>query len=431
MTERKTMHIIGIDIGTTSICGVAVDTESGTVLRSHTEASNAFIRTEREWEKIQSVEKIISTAKGILDSLITEETVAIGVTGQMHGILYFDKNGQAVSPLYTWQDRRSALPYGESTYAEHLGARVGYGCATDFYNRENGLVPKDAVGFCTIYDYLVMQLSERKSPLMHVTSAASLGCFDICKQSFTNGAETRVTDGYVLAGKYRGVPISVGIGDNQASVLSTLTDEDSALLNVGTGSQISVLSDRAVIAEGIEARPYFENKYLLVGAALCGGRAYALLKDFYKKIYSYKESLSDGEVYSLMDQMAMVGEQTLSVDTRFSGTREDDSVRGGIFGISTENFTPEALLRGVLSGMVDELYTMYEKMEKRTHGLVGSGNGIRRNEQLIRCAEKRFGAKMQIPAHTEEAAVGAALYGAVCAGVYQSIAQAQKNIRFL
>lgn len=425
------MKVIGIDIGTTGICGVLLDAETGEVLRSYTENSDAFIQTENEWERIQSVDRIMDIAKSILSKLFSEGVASIGITGQMHGILYFDKNGQAVSPLYTWQDRRANLPYGDSTYAEQLGTRVGYGCATDFYNRVNGLVPKDAVGFCTIYDYLAMQLCQSKAPLLHTTSAASFGCFDICKRCFTNGAKTRVTDEYALAGKYRGIPVSVGIGDNQASVLSTLTDEDSALLNVGTGSQISVLSDRVVFAEGIEARPYFENKYLLVGAALCGGRAYALLKDFYKRVYSYREPLSDGEVYALMDQMAKTGEHTLTVDTRFSGTREDTSVRGGIFGISTENFTPEALLRGVLSGMVDELYAMYEKMGKRTHGLVGSGNGIRHNAHLVRCAEQRFGAKMRIPAHTEEAAVGAALYGAVCAGVYQSIAEAQKNIRFL
>ena len=34
----------------------------------------------------------------------------IGVTGQMHGILYLDGEGNAVSPLYTWQDARGDAP---------------------------------------------------------------------------------------------------------------------------------------------------------------------------------------------------------------------------------------------------------------------------------------------------------------------------------
>ena len=236
------MKAIGIDIGTTGISGVLLDGESGALLRAITKNSNAFVESAASYERIQSVDKILSVADGILEELLEDGVGVIGVTGQMHGILYYDKNGQAVSPLYTWQDHRAALPYGESTYAEHLGTRVGYGCATDFYNRENGIVPKEAVGFCTVYDYLVMCLARLKRAPIHTTSAASFGCFDLCKKTFTNGLHADIKDGYALAGSYRGIPISVGIGDNQASVLSTLTNEDFALLNVGTGSQISVVS---------------------------------------------------------------------------------------------------------------------------------------------------------------------------------------------
>ena len=89
------MRAIGIDIGTTAVCGVAVDTETGKVLRSVTKNSEAFLRGCAEWEKIQSVEKIMALADGILEELFTEDTASIGVTGQMHGILYYDKNGQA------------------------------------------------------------------------------------------------------------------------------------------------------------------------------------------------------------------------------------------------------------------------------------------------------------------------------------------------
>ena len=45
------------------------------------------------------------------------------------------------------------------------------------------------------------------------------------------------------------------------------------LLNMGTGGQISVLSDKIFEDKGIETRPITEDKYLLVGASLCGGRS--------------------------------------------------------------------------------------------------------------------------------------------------------------
>ena len=150
------MQAIGIDIGTTSICGVVIDMESGELLSSVSRDSNAFIDNTEDWEKIQSVERIISVSNEILESLITDQTAVIGVTGQMHGILYIDGCGKAVSPLYTWQDGRGNREYKGTTYAEFLKSCSGYGNVTDFYNRENGLVPKEAVGFCTIHDYFVM-----------------------------------------------------------------------------------------------------------------------------------------------------------------------------------------------------------------------------------------------------------------------------------
>ena len=82
------MKAIGIDIGTTSVCGVVIDVETGKMLNSRTKNSDAFIPTENDWEKIQSVEKIMSVATEILDEFIDEEVAVIGVTGQMHGIVY-------------------------------------------------------------------------------------------------------------------------------------------------------------------------------------------------------------------------------------------------------------------------------------------------------------------------------------------------------
>ena len=150
------MKAIGIDLGTTGIGGILLDVENGSVLKSVTRNSNAFIKSEYSWEKIQDVDKIISIAKEILDSLISNDVCVIGVTGQMHGIVYYDKSGKAVSSLYTWQDGRGDLEYNGTTYAKALESYSGYGCVTDFYNKVNGLVPINAVGYCTIADYFVI-----------------------------------------------------------------------------------------------------------------------------------------------------------------------------------------------------------------------------------------------------------------------------------
>ena len=427
------MKAIGIDLGTTSICGVVLDAEIGKVIRSKTVDSNAFIKTENSWEKIQSPQKIISIAKEILSEFIDEDTVVIGVTGQMHGIVYTDENGMAVSPLYTWQDGRGNLPYKEeTTYAEYLGSNSGYGNVTDFYNRVNGIVPANAKNYCTIHDYLVMNLCGLKKPKIHISDGASFGCFDLKTKTFGYDCDINLVSDYEVVGKYNGIPVSVAIGDNQASVFSSLADDGEILINVGTGSQISVVSDKIIEKSGIETRPYFDNKYLIVGAALCGGRAYAVLKDFYKSVLNYATECDDSMVYSIMDKILESGKgSVLSVDTRFSGTRTDESIRGSIKDISVENFTPYGLTLGVLEGMITELYQMYLDMDVERQGIVGSGNGIRKNKKLKDIAKNIFSSELMIPAHREEAAFGAALFGMISAGIYENSASAKKLISYI
>lgn len=423
---------LAIDLGTTSICGVALDTENGKVLRSITKNSNAFITDCAPFERIQSVDKIIRLAFEILDELMTEGVCAIGVTGQMHGILYLDKDGNAVSPLYTWQDGRGNLPYKDTTYAAHLGASTGYGNVTDFYNRENSIRPENAVRYCTIHDYLVMKLCNLSEPLIHASDAASFGCFDLVENRFVGyDCDVKVTADTAIAGEYKGIPVSVAIGDNQASVLSCISEGD-VLLNVGTGSQVSVITDKIVKGTDIETRPFFEGKYLTVGAALCGGRAYSILKDFYASVLGYRESLDESEVYKIMDEMLKdKSSAPLVADTRFAGTRADSTITGSITGITDTNFTPGNLTHAILSGMTEELYGMYCGMKDEKCGLVGSGNGIRRNAALVDISEKRFGLKMRIPAHTEEASVGAALFALVACGRFSSIKEAQSLIKYI
>ena len=161
------MISLGIDIGTTAICGIATDIVSGNTVKTVSQSSGSFLESENAYERCQDASYLISAARAMLDGLIDEfapEICSIGITGQMHGILYFNGDGSPISPLYSWQDKRGDLPYGSTTYAEHLGSFTGYGNVTDFFNRENGLVPKDAVGYSTVYDFFAMNICSLPRP---------------------------------------------------------------------------------------------------------------------------------------------------------------------------------------------------------------------------------------------------------------------------
>ena len=439
--------LIGLDIGTTSISAVAVEASTGALQRSVTIPNGSALPSPDGVSRLQDPARIAETALGLKASLAAEfsPAAAIGVTGQMHGILYLDRAGRAVSPLYTWQDGRGNLPYGESTYAAQLSARSGYalasgfGMVTHFINREQGLVPAEAAVFCTIQDYITMLLAHRETPLLHASDSASFGCFDLTAQAFDGAAVEKLgldrsilpavtAETAVIGQDDGGIPVAAAIGDNQASVLGSIRENGDILVNIGTGSQVStVVSAPASFPTGA-VRPYVDGRFLLAGSPLCGGRAYALLHRFFARCAD-RFGGDSRDIYAVMNDMAaeQPEDHTLTVDTRFCGTRSDPALRGAVSAISEDNFTPEQLTRGVLWGMAAELWGLYTEMPlpSSAAGLVGSGNAIRKNPVLRRYLTEQFGLPLKLPVHREEAAFGAAVFAAAAAGVYRDIPAAQ------
>lgn len=430
------MRAFGIDVGTTKICVAVIDTATGTTVCVKSE-NNAFLPGKLPFEKIQSPKRILNCVQKLLKEAIAEagKPDVIGVAGQMHGILYLDANGIPLSPLYTWQDTRGDEPYrNEKTYVQTLAEcgcgniAAGYGCATHFYNAVNHIVPAGSAKICTIHDYVAMTLCEKREPLMHSSDAASLGLFDLGTFSYArdlpfdrNILDPVTNEAEILGRTPDGVPVAVAIGDNQASFLGSVEKaEGSVLLNIGTGSQISACCRYGGTApHGIEQRPLNGDLCLWVGASLCGGRAFALLENFFRQVLRMCGNEPEGNLYDAMQKVAEgVPESSLHVSTLFAGTREDPALRGSITGIDTANFTPENLINGFLDGMVSELSELYQKMLSgglpAGGALFGAGNGIRKNPLMRDFIAKRFGMKPILSAYLEEGASGAAKFACHC-----------------
>lgn len=408
------MKSIGLDIGTTSICGILIDCETGLVEQVISRDNDSAMPSKYEWEKIQNPNRIEQIVREILEELFGQEVASIGVTGQMHGIVYVNADGLACSPLYTWQDRRGGLPLDGSSYAESIGSEVGYGCVTDFYNQSNGILPKNAVQFCTIHDYIVMKLTGRKSPLVHTSDAAGFGCYSVLEERFTiqNERLPAITDAAAKAGEYCGVPVAVAIGDNQASFLGAGGGEGCVLVNVGTGSQVSVLTDCADgFYKELEVRPLYDGMYILAGCALCGGRSFAMLERFFEQVAELASGKPSGSLYAQMDEaLSKAAETDLVFHNQFCGTRSNPNARASITNLSLENFTPTDMMLGCLNGIADELYDLYIQSGKACRTLIGSGNGLRKNPVLQKIFCQKFDCEMKVTLHTEEAAYGAALF---------------------
>ena len=434
------MVSIGVDIGTTTICACVLDTNTGEVLKTWTK-KHGFIAAPSPKTKIQSVNEIESMISAILNEITTnyDDIACLGLTGQMHGILYLDSHGSPVSPLITWQDERGheIVPGETVSYAQKLSQLTGYPCATGFgavthfYNVNNDLVPSDAVSFCTIHDYIMMKLGRLNKPVTHPSDAASIGLFDLTANKFDEKAiiAAGMDPSFFPAVSHNlssetayGFPAAVAIGDNQACFHGSVRDpQNSILVNVGTGSQISCWTKCFHSgSETIETRPYLKNDYILSGSSLCGGRAYALLESFFREFLS-EAGYSADSLYDVMNRMA-ASYDTLSdpliVETTFCGSRQNPDLRGSISNIGTDNFTPAHLTAGFLQGCVNELYAYFEQIlpiiKRKPRYLVGSGNGLRRNPALQSMFSRTFQMELLIPAHLEEAAYGAALFAMIC-----------------
>ena len=429
------MKTVGLDIGTTTISAVVL--EDTTVIDVRNVKNDTFLPGS-SWERIQDPEKIWKISMDLVKELIHRhpDTAAIGVTGQMHGILYVDALGNGVSPLYTWQDGRGDLPYdGSHTWAAWLSNQTGYSLATGYglvthaYNLYHNLVPGSAVKLCTIMDYVAMKLAGCVSPRIEATNGASLGMYRLEENRFDMsvmkkvgidpGILPAVANDPCLGTGIFGIPVYTAIGDNQASFLgATEGRENILLINVGTGSQVSVFTDRYLTAPTLETRPYPGGGFLMVGASLCGGRSYALLEHFFRqtvKMVTGKEE----SVYSAMEQALNETESLENIPltaTTFQGTRKNPNLRGSIQGIGTDNFTPVHLMYSFMQGMARELYDMYQEYldqgGNQPEGIIGSGNGLRRNKHLCKIFEELFGCKLILSEKEEEAACGAAMFAA-------------------
>jgi sedoheptulokinase len=418
---------------------------------------------------------------------------SIGLTGQMHGVLGVDGDGRAVTNLVTWQDGRGDSPGkdGKSLLRlmEERGGRrkvaSGYGIVTLFDWALNRKHP-DLAGFCTIADYAGMLLTGGRKPAMDPTMADSTGAFDFekgvwdweyiaalgidralfppvsepgaviggargsrllnpdgARAAFPRPAGTRLAGRAPVTGE---ALVSVSLGDNQASFIGSVRELYSSLLiNVGTGSQVSFAAGSAGEAASLAAvdgydvvlRPFVEGGVLVAGNAISGGAVYSALRGFFaragRELFGVEIDALSGSLYERMERVARQAGDAggLDVYPLFAGKRSAPSARGRIDGISLTNLTPANLIAGTLEGEVRILKEMVsERALGKLETLVGSGNGIRRNALLRSEASRLFGKELRIPVHEEEAALGAAIHGAVAAGVYRDYRDARGVIRY-
>lgn len=437
------MNYIGIDIGTTSICGVAYNVEKSTISAIEKVSNDTRIETAFEWEYLQDPEKIYSKVLKILKTLKKDNPgiKGISISTQMHGMLYVNKKGEGASPFYTWLDNRAAQTVeGGSSYTSLLqkltGESIpsGYALATHFTHLQMKTVPEDAWKISSIGDFVAMGLCGTSEVLIDSTVAHSFGAFDLHTMAFKKevlekaGISEEILPHLVSSthqtGDWEGIPVFTSIGDNQAGFLGSVSDLDSmALINLGTSGQISCYSDKLCDVETMDVRPFMGGGYLYVGASLCGGRSYALLANFFKETLAWFEVEYTKSIYDKLNEVTLLEvPDPVKVLPFFRGSRSDINRTAEISNISDSNFLPKNLTQGVINGVVEELYSYFTgldgELKKGIIKLIGVGNLITENYNMVNVVENIFGRETMLCKNEESGAIGAALNAAVGCGYY-------------
>jgi sugar (pentulose or hexulose) kinase len=475
--------VLGIDLGTTTLTALALDAAGGDILACATAPNRAEIaspadraRGRSEWDA-QAVGRAacdcLRAAAGRLGGR-ARDLAGLGITGQQHGVVLVGDGLRPLTPLVGWQDRRGeeehagsgksfvrrAVELAGEDAPGRTGCRLaaGYLAVTLFWLKETGALPAAATA-CFLTDYFGALLTGRR-PVTDPTFAASSGAFDVRAGAWDGAVlaalglprsllpEVRPSgellghltpEAAEATGLPAGLPVFVGVGDNQASFLGSVADrEDTVLVNVGTGGQVAVWSEEFHFGPLLEARPLPGGGYLLVCAGLCGGRAYAVLEDFFRQVGSQLFGVTAaGPLYDMMNRLAADvprGAGGVSCEPFFTGTRDRPELRAGWEGISAETCTPAHLTRALLEGMAQAFRSGYEAIVRKTgrpaRRLVGAGNGLRENPVLAGIVAGELGLPLAVPRHREEAAFGAALVAAVGAGACPDLAAAGRLIRY-
>lgn len=455
------MYTVGVDLGTSGVKVGVLDLRSfrliALAMRSYD--NSALQPAAMLWAA--TADAIGEAVSGIDASAVR----AIGFSGQMHGTVLYDARGEVIDPIINWQDKRCDAPlarYGNRTTIDRmrellagpefddLGIDVlasGYMGATLFHIKEN-----DPALFARVRravlpgDFIRGKLLGACDHATDPTNACSTGLFNTRLNRWHAGVietlglplallpavhDTAEVAGALPAAVARplglapGTPVVYGGGDNQMSLLGNglLSDASPALINIGTGAQISKVASAYSKIAGLDTRSYFGGSYVFVGASLGGGRDYARLRA------ELGERARQDISYRRMDELAAqvaIGADGLEYRVR---SRRDPHRAEGFAG-RTDLHGIGHRARAVMEGILLDLYRL--RPPGAAGGgefMIGAGKGLLDSRVWAQMAADFFGCPLRIT-DFENAVWGAALLAAVGAGEVRDVRAALGSIRY-
>jgi len=335
------------------------------------------------------------------------------VCSQMHGFILLDRSDKPISNYISWKDERSLIKIKGKDSFTILNDEFG-----NDYKRITGMTLSPGVPFANIIHLAregvlknhvkIVTLPEwfniccsKPRGVVHVSMFAGLGFYDIRK-----GEESKILLDYFLkisktklrfnklvkegsvSGLFAGkIPIFVGVGDLQCAVLGAGNRPYKNIsVNIGTGSQVSIIVQDINKNSDTELRPYFDNYFLKTITHIPAGR---VILEFLSILnISDNKAIKENDIYfwDILSRITIkdIQQSTLNFDLNTFKSSWEYNDGGKITNIQEGSFTPGNYMASLLRCLASQYLGAIKVLEKsrKIESIILSGGIPRKFKQL-------------------------------------------------
>ncbi|CAN5767966.1 xylulokinase [soil metagenome] len=448
-------HVLGIDVSTTATKAVVVD-EAGAVIASELSeydfSAPRPLWSEQEpalwWQAAQVAVRSALRSSG----LSGPDIAAVGLTGQMHGLVLLDEAGDVLRPAILWNDQRTAAECDlirETVGPERLVAITGNDALTGFTAPKlvwvrrhepaawqriaHVLLPKDYLRLCLTGEYAMDKADGAGTLLFDLAardwSAEVAQALEVEAAWLAPTFEGPEATGLITpaaaeaTGLAAGTPVVAGGGDQSANAVGVgVVAPGLVALSLGTSGVVFAAT----------AEPLYEPRgrvHAFCHALPDRWHMMSVMLSAAGSLRWFRDALAPGvEFGELVAAAAEVpaGSAGLLFLPYLSGERSphpDPLARGAFVGLTLAHdrrHLTRAVLEGVAFGLRDGLDLMIEAGTPVPAQIRASGGGLA-SPLWRQILADVLGAQIATLSTSEGAAYGAALLAATGAGWYPSV----------
>ena len=464
-------YLIGMDIGTSSTRAIIVD-ENGKLIASSTSEYPLITpkpgwaeQNPEDWWKasLEVIKEVL-----IISGISPKDVAAIGPSGQMHGSVFLDAEGNVLRPALLWCDQRTQ-PQCDEIYNvfDYEGfiklsfnkALTGFTAPKILWLRDNEpenykkvskvLLPKDYIRFMLSGSYATEVSDASGTILMDIAkrtwSNEILTGLDIDRNLLPDVYESHEVTAKVnraaagLTGLLEGTPIAGGAGDQACGAVGSGIVVPGLISDyLGTSGVVFSYSDSPVYDNQGRLHCFchaVSGKWHLMGVTLSAAGSLKWYNDNFGPSDSIRQKYPDRKSYKLLDLQAEnvdPGANGLIFLPYMSGERTpyaDPYARGVFFGLSYvhgQDHFVRSILEGVAFSQFDCLSLMNE-IGIKSGKVVLFGGGAKSSlwKQII---ADIFNVKIVTLNVEEGPSYGGALLAGVGCGIYKNIVEAAQRI---